>query len=131
MKVSIDLEDLLSGHPIEVSSENIDMLKRMYLHEVYDGKVVIGNLSFFSRPSIAAELDRLLAQRVKPSTDDRFVMSRKVWQRYCEEKLLTPKSLDDIKIYERLNYRGVFIETQDEIDGGVRLKCDYYVKGNL
>jgi hypothetical protein len=58
-------------------------------------------------------------------------MSREVWQQYCEEKGLTPKSLENIKMYERPDYRGVFIETRDKVDGGVQLKCDYYVKGNL
>lgn len=135
IRVSIDVDELVKRLPggieyvFSVPQNEFDTLVKRF--GMINGVVMKNNVVFKPKPSVTAELDRLLTQQVSPSSNDRFVMSLDVWQQYCEEKGLTPKPLENIKMYERPYYRGVFIETQDEIDGGVQLKCDYYVKGNL
>ena len=135
MKVSVDIDELLGAIPsdtevcLHLSKEDFTRLvDPVYMPERKD-VLKYGKITFRVEPSITEEMDKLLAQRSQHGTDDKFVMSREIFRKLCDEMGSIKGTF--IALSVQPDYRGVPITTRDVVEGGVQLKCDYYVKGNL
>lgn len=132
-EVSVDIEELERNIPggiivgYSITQAEFDRLVKAGVgYQPREGLLRFGRLEFVVKPSITAELDRLLAQREFGSTSDRFLMSREVFNQFKETGIPLRRGS-----MLQPDYKGVLIDVRDEVEGGVQLRCDYYIKGGL